>query len=76
MVERFGKYLKTLRSGIHLLVPVVDRIAYVHSLKEEVVSMEHFAVTKDKVPLGVNAAFTSRVRSSYFLTSIYMHYSP
>lgn len=34
VVERFGKFSKVLHAGIHLLVPIVDRVAYVHMLKE------------------------------------------
>lgn len=34
VVERFGKFSKVLNAGIHLLIPIVDRVAYVHMLKE------------------------------------------
>ena len=34
VVERLGKYSKTLSAGFHLLVPFLDRVAYKHSLKE------------------------------------------
>lgn len=37
VVERFGRYRKTLPPGMHLLLPGADRIAYVHSLKEALV---------------------------------------
>jgi regulator of protease activity HflC (stomatin/prohibitin superfamily) len=34
VVERFGKFHKIMNAGLGLLVPVVDQIAYRHSLKE------------------------------------------
>ena len=34
VVERLGKYSRTLEAGFHILIPFLDRIAYKHSLKE------------------------------------------
>ena len=40
VVERLGKYSRTLDSGFHILIPFIDKVAYQHTLKEEVIDVE------------------------------------
>ncbi|MFZ2288390.1 MAG: stomatin-like protein [Halopseudomonas yangmingensis] len=62
VVERLGKYVKTLEAGFHLLIPFVDRIAYKHTLKEEAIDVPRQAcVTKDNIQVVVNGVIYLQV---------------
>ena len=55
VVERFGRYFATLELGLNFIVPVFDRIAYRHSLKEVPLDVpEQVCITKDNTQLGVD----------------------
>ncbi|MCV6613539.1 MAG: SPFH/Band 7/PHB domain protein [Cellvibrionaceae bacterium] len=56
-VERFGKYTRTLRPGLHLIVPIIDTIGHKQIVMEqvldvvpqEVISSDNAMVTTDAV---------------------------
>ena len=62
IVEQFGKYKKTLGSGMHLIVPIVHKIAYKHLLKEEVLDVEpQICITNDNVQVTVDGILYLKV---------------
>ena len=62
LVERFGKYEKTLGSGMHLVIPFVQRVAYKNLLKEEVLDVEpQICITSDNVQVTVDGILYLKV---------------
>lgn len=62
VIERLGKYSRTLDSGFHILIPFMDKVAYQHTLKEEVIDVERQAcVTKDNIQVGINGVLYMQV---------------
>ena len=50
VVERLGRFSHILGSGPHWIIPLIDSIAYRHSLKEEAIDVpEQTAITQDNV---------------------------
>lgn len=55
VVERLGAYIKTWGVGVHWLIPLVDRVVSVVSLKEQVKDFNPQAViTKDNVTMQID----------------------
>lgn len=55
IVQRLGKYSKTLEAGFHTLVPFVDEVAYKHSLKEQALDVpSQICITRDNIAVEVD----------------------
>ena len=70
VVERWGKFSRTLSAGFHILVPGMERVAYKHSLKEQAADIaEQICITRDNVQVGVDGVLYLQVldpgRASY-----------
>lgn len=66
VVERFGKYQRTLEAGLNFIVPFIDRIAYDRSLKEQAVDVpSQSAITKDNIGLTVDGVLYMKVLDAY-----------
>lgn len=74
IVERLGKYTKTLEAGFHLLVPFIDHVAYKQTLKEEALDVDpQLCITSDNVQVQVDGILYLRVvdpvKASYGIES-------
>ncbi|MHC4519656.1 MAG: SPFH domain-containing protein [Planctomycetota bacterium] len=62
IIERVGKYHKTLDAGFHILAPLVDRVSYRHTLKEQAVDVPpQQCITKDNIAVEVDGILYMQV---------------
>jgi regulator of protease activity HflC (stomatin/prohibitin superfamily) len=55
IIERFGMYQKTLTAGLHFVIPFVDKIAYIHSIKEIPMDVQpQICITKDNTQVTID----------------------
>lgn len=65
IVERLGKYSKSLSAGFHILIPFLDKVAYKRSLKEEVLDIaSQDCITTDNVSVSVDGVLYLQVMDS------------
>jgi regulator of protease activity HflC (stomatin/prohibitin superfamily) len=70
VVERLGKYDRTLTPGLKFVVPFIERVAYKHSLKEVPLDVpSQVCITRDNTQLQVDGIIyfqvTDPMRASY-----------
>ncbi len=65
IVERLGKYSKTLDAGFHILVPFVDVVAYKHTLKEQTLDVpSQSCITADNISVEIDGVIYMQVSDS------------
>lgn len=66
IVEQFGKFRKTLGPGFHLVIPVVQKVAYQNVLKEEVIDVPpQVCITHDNAQVEVDGILYIQVVDPY-----------
>ena len=66
VVERFGKFNKTMEAGLNFLVPFIDKVSYDRSLKEQAVDVpSQAAITRDNISLVVDGVLYLKVLDPY-----------
>ena len=62
VVERIGAYDRTLNVGLHILIPLIDRVSNRVSLKEQVMDFApQPVITKDNVSVRINAVIYYKI---------------
>jgi regulator of protease activity HflC (stomatin/prohibitin superfamily) len=62
VIEKLGKYSRTLQAGFHILIPFMETIAYRHGLKEQALDVaEQVCITRDNVQVAVDAVLYMQV---------------
>ncbi len=62
ILEKLGKFDRTLEPGLRFIIPFVENISYRHSLKEQAVDInEQTAITKDNVSLRLDGVLYLRI---------------
>jgi regulator of protease activity HflC (stomatin/prohibitin superfamily) len=66
VVERFGKYSKTMVAGLNVLFPFIDKVTYEQSLKEHAFDVpSQSAITKDNISLVVDGVLYLKLLDAY-----------
>jgi regulator of protease activity HflC (stomatin/prohibitin superfamily) len=65
IIERLGKYQKTLTPGIYFLIPFFDNAAYKQEIREQVIDIpSQSVITKDNIQVEIDGLLYLRVMDS------------
>jgi len=66
IVERMGKFNDILQPGLNILIPVIDKVKYVQSLKEIAIDIpQQSAISLDNVAINIDGVLYLRIKDPY-----------
>lgn len=77
VVERLGKFSRTLDAGFHVLIPFLDSVVARHSLKEQVIDVpSQMCITRDNIAIEIDGVLFLQVldpaKATYGVTNYFM----
>ncbi|MBO0733534.1 MAG: paraslipin [Methylocapsa sp.] len=62
VIERLGRYNRTLTAGINIVWPVVERVAYIFDMREQVIDVPaQDAITKDNATVTIDGVLYYKI---------------
>ena len=62
VVERLGKFDKVLQPGLNILIPIMQKVAYKHTLKEQAMEVTaQTAISNDNVTLSIDGVLYVKI---------------
>ncbi|NRB11333.1 MAG: paraslipin [Rickettsiaceae bacterium] len=62
VVEKLGKFDRVLEPGLTVIIPIIQRVAYKHSLKEQPIDVHaQTAISNDNVPLTIDGVLYVKI---------------
>jgi regulator of protease activity HflC (stomatin/prohibitin superfamily) len=76
VIEKLGKFDRVLEPGLNFIIPIIEKVAYNHSLKEDAIDVNaQTAVSNDNVTLAIDGVLYIKiidpVAASYGVTDPY-----
>jgi regulator of protease activity HflC (stomatin/prohibitin superfamily) len=62
VLEKLGKYDKVLEPGLNVIIPIIQRVAYKHTLKEQAIDVHaQTAISNDNVTLQIDGVLYVKI---------------
>jgi regulator of protease activity HflC (stomatin/prohibitin superfamily) len=63
IVERLGQYNRTLKSGLRLVIPVIEKIVYYDTVRERMLDIPpQDVLTEESIPLKMMPPFIGKLK--------------